>query len=397
MNLGDLVKVEDETLDFCYWCEAERSRSKNHYSDLESCADGGVLPDLNMTRGTYTFNPARVYEAYLDMRSPLGDARLMMRAKKSVSFTVYDSKPAGKKRFNLHNPEETICFEANQVIGKQTAMKMCPTLAKIMGMPHCTGGQLRATAIQALRMASFTVEQCAKVSRHKRPSTIEISYDPGLRTNMRANMAAAIAQAPSMKRGNPFVPVDQDLPRKASRASVQFADPKDMVPQRAGRSSVQLSLVMPSSDLHEVERQAGPDLLTQAIEEEFPPEGTAVQGDSHEVVFSLPGSAAPTTSTPCSFGEQERCDIDLGSLFDSSMWPEGNFLEDGDYGEEAGEAGQGGAGGDEHRGRPDLQPAVRPGHRRHHALAALHIRQEAEPWQELPVDPALPQHHHVQP
>jgi len=66
-----------------------------------------------------------------------------------------------------------------------------------------------------------------------------------------------------------------------------------------------------------------------------------VQGDSHDVMFSLPGSAAPTTSTPCSFGEQERCDIDLGSLFDSSMWPEGDFLEDGDYGEEAGEAGRG--------------------------------------------------------
>ena len=157
MNVGDLVKVEDEAMEFGYWCEAERSRSKNHYADLESCADGGVIPDLNMTRGTFTFNPALVLEAYMGMRNTQGDERLMMKARASVKFAEYGAKPAGKKHFNLHNPSETVCFQASQVIGKQTAMKMCPTLARMMGMEHCTGGQLRATAIQALRMASITV------------------------------------------------------------------------------------------------------------------------------------------------------------------------------------------------------------------------------------------------
>ena len=159
--------------------QANRGTSKNHYADLESATDGGVIPDLNLTRGEHTFNPAMVLECYLSIRTPLGKSRLMMKAKSSVSYTVYGSRPAGPGKFNLHDPNELNCFEAQLVMGKNPVRSMCATLATILQLPHCTNGQLRATAIQALRMASFTVEQAAKVSRHVRPSTINIHYDPG--------------------------------------------------------------------------------------------------------------------------------------------------------------------------------------------------------------------------
>ena len=91
---------------------------------------------------------------------------------------------------------------------------------------------------------------------------------------------------------------------------MQFADPKDMVPKRS-RSSMESAVVEPP-EVPFPEQQAGPDLLTQAIEQEFAPE---VQHYSQEVVLSLPGVTAPITSTPYSaFGEQELFDVDVGPL-----------------------------------------------------------------------------------
>ena len=81
-------------------------------------------------------------------------------------------------------------------------------------------------------MAGFTVEECAKVSHHKTAATIEKNYNPGIRTSKRSNMAAAIVKAPSLKRGNAFITVDQALPKKISKAMVEFADPMDMLPDQ---------------------------------------------------------------------------------------------------------------------------------------------------------------------
>ena len=187
---------------------------------------------MNLTRGTHTFNPAVVLNTYLGMRAPLGNERLMMKAKSSVSYTVYGSKPAIKRRFNLHDPSEKCCFMPNNVMGVNAVRNMCPTLAIILGLERCTNGQLRSTAIQALRMASFTVEEVAGVSRHVRPATITRHYDPGLRNSMKANMAVAIAQAPALKRGNQFVPIDEYLPRKVSKSTIEFAPPEEMLPTR---------------------------------------------------------------------------------------------------------------------------------------------------------------------
>ena len=197
---------------------------------MEGCHNGGVIPDLNLTRGDYTFNPARVVETYIGMRDPTGLARLMMQARQSVSYSVYGCRPAGGKRFNLHDPGEKTCFKPKNVMGVHKIEQLVPTFSTILNLPHATNRQVRATAIQALRMASYTTEEVAKVSRHRRPSTIDKHYDPGLRTSTRADMAVAVAQAASMKRGHGFFSVSEHLPRKMSRATVQFKLPGDMAP-----------------------------------------------------------------------------------------------------------------------------------------------------------------------
>ena len=210
--------------------QAKRVGSKNHYSDVEGCHNGGVIPDLNLTRGEYTFNPARVVETYLGMRDPAGRTRLMMQARKSVTYSEYGCRPAGGKRFNLHNPGEKTCFKPKNVMGVNKIDELVPTFSVILGLPRATNRQVRATAIQALRMASYTTEEVAKVSRHCRPSTIDKHYDPGLRTNTKADMSVAVAQAASMKRGNEFFSVSEHLPRKMSKATVHFKLPADMAP-----------------------------------------------------------------------------------------------------------------------------------------------------------------------
>ena len=50
--------------------QARRGGSKNHYADLEGCHSGGVIPNLNPTRGAYTFNPFMVLKTYMGMRDP---------------------------------------------------------------------------------------------------------------------------------------------------------------------------------------------------------------------------------------------------------------------------------------------------------------------------------------
>ena len=89
MEVSDLVRVEDELLTFSYWVEAERGSSKNHFADIESCAEGGVIPDLNMTRGKYIYNLTRTIENYFAIRDPEGDKRLLMRPRRSVNYSEY--------------------------------------------------------------------------------------------------------------------------------------------------------------------------------------------------------------------------------------------------------------------------------------------------------------------
>ena len=112
-----------------------------------------MIPDLNLTRGEYTCNPARVVETYLGMRDPAGRTRLMMQARKSVTYSKYGCRPAGGKRFNLHNPGEKTCFKPKNVMGVNKIDELVPTFSVILGLPRATNRQVRATAIQALRNA----------------------------------------------------------------------------------------------------------------------------------------------------------------------------------------------------------------------------------------------------
>ena len=170
-----------------------------------------------------------VVKTYTGMRDPKGLSRLMMQARESVPYAEYGCRPAGTK-FNLHNPNVSVCFKPKNVVGKHKVDQMIPEFAVILKQPHATNRQVRSTAIQALRMAAFTTNEVAKVSRHRRAETIDLHYDPGLRTNTRADMAVAVGQAASLKRGNDFVPVSNHLPKKVSRSTVEFQSPADMVP-----------------------------------------------------------------------------------------------------------------------------------------------------------------------
>ena len=185
-----------------------------------------------LTNSTYKFNPCSILETYLGMRNTEGLPRLMMRPLTSVTYKKHGCKPVAGK-FNLHNPETTICFSDKLVIGKNMVAHMCEDLAEIMGQPKCTNSQLRSTAIQALRMAEFELEDIQKVSRHARKETITKHYDPGQRTSTRANMAVAIGQAAAMRRGEVFQPVAQVLVRKVSKARVEMAKPAQMLPKRS--------------------------------------------------------------------------------------------------------------------------------------------------------------------
>jgi hypothetical protein len=79
-------------------------------------------------------------------------------------------------------------------------------------------------------MAKFSTEEVCKISRHKRASTVERNYNIGLHSDQRADMAAAIAQAPLLKRGHEFQTVSEHLPRKTSVGQVQMAKSVDWIP-----------------------------------------------------------------------------------------------------------------------------------------------------------------------
>ena len=104
---------------------------------------------------------------------------------------------------------------------------------------------MRTTTIQTLRMGGFTTEEVAKVSRHRRPSTIDSHYDFGLRSSTKADMAVAVGQASSLKRGAEFQPVSAHLPRKESNPRVKLASPTEMVPKVAGGASSSSSVTCP--------------------------------------------------------------------------------------------------------------------------------------------------------
>jgi len=219
LDVGDLVWEESDTVKFSYFREKSRGASKNHYADIESCVDGGVIPNLYLTRGERAFNPAEVVQTYMSMRSSdEGDSkRLMMQAKQSVKYASHGCEPVipspKGQRFNLHDPEVKTCFMGGvNVMGKNLLRNLCPKLAEALRMPRVVNRDMRATAIQALRMAKFSTEEVCKISRHKQASTIERNYNIGLHSDQRADMAVAIAQAPLLKRGHEFQSVSEHLP-----------------------------------------------------------------------------------------------------------------------------------------------------------------------------------------
>ena len=206
---------------------------------MESCIGGGVIPDLNLTRGEIAFNPAAVLEKYLLLRDPEGLPRLLMRPRQSVAYAECGRKASatykkGGRFFNLHDPEEKCCFMGQEVLGKDRISAMVPEFCKLLNLPRFTNKDVRTTAVQTLRMASFTSEEVAKVSRHRRASTIDRHYDIGLRTSTMADMAVALGQASSLKRGAEFQPVSAHLPRKVSNSRIELASPAEMIPKIAG-------------------------------------------------------------------------------------------------------------------------------------------------------------------
>ena len=173
-----------------------------------------------------------------------GDSkRLMMQAKQSVKYASHGCEPVipspKGQRFNLHDPEVKTCFMGGvNVMGKNLLRNLCPKLAEALRMPRVVNRDMRATAIQALRMAKFSTEEVCKISRHKQASTIERNYNIGLHSDQRADMAVAIAQAPLLKRGHEFQSVSEHLPRKTSLGQVQLANPSEMVPTRADKAQM---------------------------------------------------------------------------------------------------------------------------------------------------------------
>ena len=270
--------------------QASRGSSKNHY-DLESAQSGGVIPDLLLTNGAYKFNPCSILETYIGMRNPKGLPRLMMKPMKSLTFKVHGAKSVPGK-FNLHSPETTICFSDKQVIGKHMVSHMCEDLASMMNLPKCTNSQLRSTAIQALRMAAFELEDIQKVSRHARKETITLHYDPGQRTSTRANMAVAIAQAAAMRRGEEFQPVAPALVRKKSKARVPMAAPVEMIPRRS--SSLQLVDTMGGVSSS---KSAGGATLAQGSSLDSVAAGSATLTQGTSVDSVAAGGATLTQST----------------------------------------------------------------------------------------------------
>ena len=123
-------------------------------------------------------------------------------------------------------------------MGKNLLRNLCPKLAEALRMPRVVNRDMRATAIQALRMAKFSTEEVCKISRHKQASTVERNYNIGLHSDQRADMAVAIAQAPLLKRGHEFQSVSEHLPRKTSLGQVQLANPSEMVPTRADKAQM---------------------------------------------------------------------------------------------------------------------------------------------------------------
>ena len=82
-----------------------------------------------------------------------------------MSYSKYGCRPAGGKRFNLHDLGEKTCFKPTNVMGENKIGQLVPTFSLILKLPHANNWQVRATAIQALRMASFTTKEVAKVSQ----------------------------------------------------------------------------------------------------------------------------------------------------------------------------------------------------------------------------------------
>ena len=222
------------------------------------------------------------------MRNPKGLPRLMMKPMKSLTFKVHGAKSVPGK-FNLHSPETTICFSDKQVIGKHMVSHMCEDLASMMNLPKCTNSQLRSTAIQALRMAAFELEDIQKVSRHARKETITLHYDPGQRTSTRANMAVAIAQAAAMRRGEEFQPVAPALVRKKSKARVPMAAPVEMIPRRS--SSLQLVDTMGGVSSS---KSAGGATLAQGSSLDSVAAGSATLTQGSNLVSVAAGSATLT-------------------------------------------------------------------------------------------------------
>mgnify|MGYP001080020559 CR=1 FL=1 len=166
-------------------------------------------------------------EKYLLLRDPEGLPRLLMRPRQSVAYAECGRKASatykkGGRFFNLHDPEEKCCFMGQEVLGKDRIAAMVPEFCKLLNLPRFTNKDVRTTAVQTLRMASFTSEEVAKVSRHRRASTIDRHYDIGLRTSTMADMAVALGQASSLKRG------------AESNSRIELASPAEMIPKIAG-------------------------------------------------------------------------------------------------------------------------------------------------------------------
>ena len=181
-----------------------------------------------------------------------------MKPRVSVKYSAVGCKAIAPTlkglKMNLHCPDEVTFFMGeDHVMGHNMLASLLPNLADVLGVPRVTNRDMRTTAIQALRMAKFSTEEVCKISRHVRGSTIERNYNIGLQSEQRADMAAAICQAPLMKRGNQFQTVSEHLTRKTNVGLIEMAKPKEMVPRVEGEEGV---VARPEVETAGVDREA---------------------------------------------------------------------------------------------------------------------------------------------
>jgi hypothetical protein len=176
--ITNIERVESDSLAYAYYKLVKGN------TDLRGEGSGGIMPCLDIAEG---FNPGLLLEKYLALR-PEGSVDYLFLCAKYISK---------KEQKELSNPN-TVLFEPNRKIGKNHMTYMCKSIAEALGLPpkEYTNHRLRATGVQALKEAGFSLSDIAKFTGYKNSRSITRSFDTvGLEETEQADMAVAIAGA----------------------------------------------------------------------------------------------------------------------------------------------------------------------------------------------------------